>query len=577
MNGSSSIPSPLMLLLKANALQAWRRLKSIRQQSILLSAIVVVFIGGYIVLSFGLFHWGLRFIGRFPGLGEILIERMLFLMLAFLFIMLLFSNIVIAFTNFFRNKETLFLWTLPIPAQTIFRYKFIETSLLASWAFLFLIAPFLAAFGMTNGAEWHFYLMTLGQVMLFIIVPTVIGSWIAISLGRHLDRRSFQIVAVIMAMIALAAAAVWLKPELIKEEIDENRVLDLMGRILKRTEFSTYPLLPSYWVASATLYWVEGAHSTAGFFLLVLLSYAVFFGMLSFTTFGQIFYDGASAVQSRGSMFGQWEWFRKWQDARKQFTWPTGMAEVVFRRLGFIRPDVRALLVKDVRMFWRDTAQWGQTLMLFGLLGVYIVNLRHFSHQLVSSFWVNLISFLNLAACSLNLATLTTRFVFPQFSLEGKRLWIIGMAPLGLDRVVRAKFWLSTCMSMIVTVGLIWLSCHLLNFEASRTTYFTVAIFVMTLTLNGLAVGAGVLYPNFKEDNPSKIVSGFGGTLCLVLSFLYIVASVVLLALGSPWGIMRQPVQSHVIAGTTSFLLLSFIIGWIPYWLGVRRAKTLEV
>jgi len=57
----------------------------------------------------------------------------------------------------------------------------------------------------------------------------------------------------------------------------------------------------------------------------------------------------------------------------------------------------------------------------------------------------------------------------------------------------------------------------------------------MTLTLTGLAVGLGALYPNFKEDNPSKIVSGFGGTFCLVLSFFYILGSVVLLALASRW------------------------------------------
>src|SRR5207244_2339385 len=102
--------------------------------------------------------------------------------------------------------------------------------------------------------------------------------------------------------------------------------------------------------------------------------------------------------------------------------------------------DIAALIVKDTRMFWRDTTQWGQSIVLFGLLGVYIVNLRHFSQQLTNSFWVNLVAFLNLGACSLNLATITTRFVYPQFSLEGKRLWIIGMAPLGLVRVVKAKY-----------------------------------------------------------------------------------------------------------------------------------------
>ena len=55
----------------------------------------------------------------------------------------------------------------------------------------------------------------------------------------------------------------------------------------------------------------------------------------------------------------------------------------------------------------------------------------------------------------------------------------------------------------------------------------------MTFALNGLAVGLGVLYPNLKEANPDKIVSGFGGTLCLVLSSVYILASIALLVFGA--------------------------------------------
>ena len=80
--------------------------------------------------------------------------------------------------------------------------------------------------------------------------------------------------------------------------------------------------------------------------------------------------------------------------------------------------DTRALIVKDIRTFWRDATQWGQSLILLGLLIASIVHLRHFSHRLTSDFWIDLTSYLNLGACALNLATLTTRFVFPQISLE---------------------------------------------------------------------------------------------------------------------------------------------------------------
>jgi len=315
----------------------------------------------------------------------------------------------------------------------------------------------------------------------------------------------------------------------------------------------------------------------ASFFFLVLLSYVLFFGALAFTRMGGLFYDAASAVNSRASVFGRWAWFRTRQSRKLEGAYAPGIAEVIARDLTFLRPDVRGLLVKDFRTFWRDTTQWAQSFMLFGLLGVYIFNLRHFSQQIDHPFWIHLISYLNLGACSLNLATLTTRFVYPQFSLEGKRLWIVGMAPLGLVRIVRVKFWLAATMSWLVTLLLIALSCHMLEMSLGRTLHFAMAVTVMTFTLTGLAIGLGVLYPNFKEENPSKIVSGFGGTFCLVLSFLYILGSVVLLAFSSQWLGASEPSALRFGGCLIGFVLLSIAVGWLPYYLGLRRVRHFEL
>src|SRR5262249_34584743 len=216
-----------------------------------------------------------------------------------------------------------------------------------------------------------------------------------------------------------------------------------------------------------------------------LLSNTLFFGMLTFTRVGKLFYDTASAVQSRAGT--QW---KAPADPAKTFPAP-GFAEKFIALFKFVRRDTRALLVKDARMFWRDTTQWGQSVMLFGLLGVYIINLRHFTQQLSSPFWINLVAYLNLSACALNLATLTTRFVYPQFSLEGRRLWIIGMAPLGLKRVVKIKYWLASAASLAVTLTLITLSCHLLKMSWDQIAFFSSIITVMTFSLTGLSVGLG--------------------------------------------------------------------------------------
>lgn len=574
---TTPVPAAFCLLLRVNLIQLWRRVQAGREQSRLLASFIGFFVVGYVALSFALFRKGLTFVAAFPGLGAMLVERLLFLLFACLFALLLLSNLVIGYTNLFRNRETAFLFSLPIPAQTIFRWKFVESTILASWAFLFLIAPLLAAFGMTRNAAWHFYVITILLVVMFIVLPAVAGAWCAVTVARFLDRRLFQIVGVVTAILLLGGATLWLRPEPITDEMLETRVLAVLDRLLERTKFAQFPLLPSYWLSASVLHWLEGSIASAGFFFLVLLSYVTFLGFLAFTRMGNVFYDAASIVNSRASVFARWGWFQARARSRTAFHYRAGPVETAFASLRRVPPDVRAILVKDVRMFWRDTTQWGQTLMLFGLLGVYTINLRHFSQQLTNPFWVNTVSFLNLGACALNLATLTTRFVFPQFSLEGKRLWIVGLAPLGLVAVVRAKFRLASYTSLVLTLGLITLSCHMLRLTADRTLYFAVAICVMTFTLNGLAMGLGALYPNFKEDNPGKIVSGFGGTLCLVLSFLYIVASVSLLAISSPWSPMVFRSPGLIVAGWGGFAALSLALGWLPLRLGLRRAATLEL
>jgi ABC-2 type transport system permease protein len=568
-NASKTATSPLLLLLRVNATHTWRRLLGVREQSRLLTSIIGVFVVGYLVLSFWLFYDGLRFLAKFPGLGAVLTERLMFVLFAFLFGLLLLSNLVIGYTNLFRNRETAFLLTLPISTQVIFRWKFIESALLASWAFLFLIAPLLAAFGLVRDVSWPFYLLTMLLIALFIVLPGVVGAWLAILIGRFMDRRSFQVTLVLTALVVLGLAAFWWKATPATDELLDKRTLEALDQLLAKTRFTMFPFLPSYWLSSAVLQSAEGIVRGSAFFALVLLSNTLFFGGIAFTKFGGLFYDTSSSVLSRAGNGLKLNSLRS-QPARLP---SVGLLEIIAAKMSWFDRANRALAVKDVRMFWRDTTQWGQSVMLFGLLGAYIVSVRNFTHQLTSPFWIDLVAFANLATCSLNLATVTTRFVFPQFSLEGQRLWIVGMSPMGLERVMQTKFWLSSLLSLIVTVGLVTLSCYLLKMPGSDLAFFGAVITVMTFALNGLAVGLGVLYPNLKEANPGKIVSGFGGTLCLVLSFLYIVASVVMLGFGTTGFHGRA---SWAAESVIAFVALSFFIGWLPLKWGLQRLKNFE-
>ena len=575
MNDAKPIPY-WRLLAGVNRTQSWRRLKSAVAHSRLHAFLMGLFVLSYALLAYALFHKALQFTSSFPGLGPVLIERMMFLLFAFLFLLLLLSNVIINFTNLFRNRETHFLLSLPVPHQVVYRWKIFESGILASWAFLFLIAPLVAAYGTTYNAPWHFYFVTPLFVALFVVLPAILGSWAAIGLARWLDRLAFQVAAVLAVIVLIVFASSWLQPETVTDEMLETRVLDVVDRLLSRTRFSLFPFLPSYWVSSGITQWVEGALMGTFFFGLVLLSHTLFFGYLASTRTGVFFYGALSAVNSRGGgATALWKFWRR-KPPLGQAAFAPKPLDRWAKLLWWGSADTRSLIVKDIRTFWRDATQWGQSLILLGLLIAYIVNLRHFSHRLTSDFWIDLTSYLNLGACALNLATLTTRFVFPQISLEGKRIWIIGMAPLGMRRTLMAKFLFSTAVSMSVTMALVGASCAMLSIPLERILYFTLTVGVMAFTLNALAVGLGAVYPNFREDNPSKIVSGFGGTLCLVLSFLYIIGMLSLMAATSRWAFGGS---SAVIFGLGWALFLggSFLLGWLPLRTGIRKMASVEI
>jgi ABC-2 type transport system permease protein len=58
-----------------------------------------------------------------------------------------------------------------------------------------------------------------------------------------------------------------------------------------------------------------------------------------------------------------------------------------------------------------------------------------------------------------------------------------------------------------------------------------VTVAFLCLGLSGISVGLGARMPNLKEEDPSRIAAGFGGTLNLLVSLVFIVLMVTALAL----------------------------------------------
>jgi ABC-2 type transport system permease protein len=256
----------------------------------------------------------------------------------------------------------------------------------------------------------------------------------------------------------------------------------------------------------------------------------------------------------------------------------------------FPRP-LQLLVAKDWQLLRRDPVQWSQFLIFFGLLGLYFLNVDRFNNpqsDIGYITWINMVSFLNLAVVGLILSTFTTRFIYPMVSLEGHCFWILGLLPVDRDTILWSKFWFASLGSWVPCGLLVLLSDMMLQVPMLVVAVHQLTCVLLCLGLASIAVGFGAMMPNFRETSPSKIAAGFGGTLNLVLSALYIMVVVVLTALPchfyllagkGPWGttfVNPHYLKMWLVLGTGAAIIVGATATIVPLRRGLRAFRTLE-
>jgi ABC-2 type transport system permease protein len=259
--------------------------------------------------------------------------------------------------------------------------------------------------------------------------------------------------------------------------------------------------------------------------------------------------------------------------------------------IGFPR-QTRLLIMKDLRLFRRDPVQWSQFLIFFGLLLLYFANVDRFREHkgdINVMTWVNIVSFLNLAVVGLILSTFTTRFIYPLISLEGRRFWILSLLPVDRDTILWGKFLFAACGSWLPCAALVGISDVMLDVSLMVVAVHQLICLLLCMGLAGMAVGFGAMMPNFREQSPSKIAAGFGGTLNLVLSALYIMAVVLMTALPCHFYLLAgktelppkllQPeyLRFWLLLGIFASIVLAAVVTILPLRGGLKSFRRLEV
>jgi len=484
-----------------------------------------------------------------------------------LFVMLMFSNGIISYGSLFRSPETAFLVTRPFAAWQLYVYKLSETLLFSSWAFLFLALPLIVAYGISDAAPWYYYPGAAVFFAVFAALPAALGGLITLLIARFLTQSPRRIL-IIMGVGVIAIALAWAVGLAQAYQIGiRHPGTAWMRGVLGKLTLSQSPMLPSFWLSDGMQQLARGDFQRAGYRFLLLLSTALFVGMVGVYAARWCYTAAYHRIQSRSR-----------RTRRRGEGWGYRMVE---RSLIGMDAQLRILVVKDMKNFVRDPVQWSQVLIFFGLLGVYFINMRNVQGDIESPFWKNLINLLNLVATSLTLSTFTTRFIFPLVSLEGRKFWILGLLPLDRRHLIYSKFWFAFVGSFLISQVLIATSDLILGVPWPVMALHGLMMLLVCAGLSGLAVGIGALYPNLKESNPSKIVSGFGGTLNLVLSLLFVTATVVLMAVPYHLGEMGRlanvdALRRTLLPGSIAATGIGILATFVPLWLGVRAFEQLE-
>ncbi len=147
--------------------------------------------------------------------------------------------------------------------------------------------------------------------------------------------------------------------------------------------------------------------------------------------------------------------------------------------------------------------------------------------------------------------------------------------------------------SLLVPCGLlVLLSDWRLDVPKELIVEHQVTSLLLCLGLSGIGVGLGARLPLLTEPSPSRIAAGFGGTLNLVVSTLFIVIVLVLkampyhiylagqidqaIAAGSGWLGIQRAVGSWLIVCTLISVTVSLVAALLPMWIGIRTFRRQE-
>jgi ABC-2 type transport system permease protein len=449
----------------------------------------------------------------YEELGDYLIRLGLsWLFLTFLSF-LAFSGVVTALSTFFLSEDLRLLVAAPIAARRLFYSRFARTVGQASWMVVAFLLPALLAVGLARCAGAVYYATIILVLVPFVLIPVALGCAVTLLLVNVFPARRARDILMMMGLLFATALVVLLR-FLRPERLLNVQTLPDVTAFFATLQSPITPLLPSFWAGETLFTALQGGvdrlHGGA------LWTTALAFSVLLRMAFGRYYFTG----------------WTKAQEARKARFTRLRFLEGLAARLP-VRTEVASLLVKDIKVFLRDTTQWSQLLLLVALTLVYLYNFKVLDLEHVpymSGVLKNMYAFVNLAMAGFVLSAVAVRFIFPAVSAEGGAFWVVRTSPVSMKAFLWSKFWTGLVPVLLLAECLTIVSNQFLGVAPFLKVVTAGAVFFMTFALVGLAAGMGARYPRFNADNMTQIAGSYGGIAFMVAAVLFMLVEIALVS-----------------------------------------------
>jgi ABC-2 type transport system permease protein len=527
-----------------------------------------------IVIAIGLLFWGfsmavlvrvLTYFRGTPEIGLLLAGKLLGLVFLSFFAILLLSNIITALSSYFLARDLDMLVAAPVDWLQLYMAKLLETLIHSSWMVALMALPILSAYGYVYKGGAAFVLVALAASLPYFVIPAAVGSAITLVLVNAFPaRRTRDLLSVVAVLAAGALVTLFrlLRPERLVRPDGVRSLVDFVA--MRQTP--TSPFLPSEWAQRSVMGSLTGDLQLLPLYLL-------------WTTAAVIVVGGALLHRALYDVG-----FSKAQESVHRSSRRGVLAAISYRLLAPLGSLRRELVMKETRVFFRDTTQWSQLILLAVLLVVYVFNVKllPMSSEGVTFFLVNVVPFLNLGIAGFVLSAIAARFIFPGVSIEGRTLWLLKSSPLPMGALLWSKYWTGTLPLLALALIIVGVTNALLGVGTFIFVVSLCSIVVLTFALASMALGLGAVFPRYESENAAQIPTSFGG-LVFMLTSIVLVASVVLLE--------ARPVYSYLRARTfgepieTSAMVVGFVLAFalcavatvVPLRVASKKLNALEV